>query len=418
KGAQEAHEAIRPSDPRRTPESIAAYLDPQQLKLYALIWKRAVSTQMTEARLNKTNIDVSAKQYMFRASGQSMIFEGWLKLYPEAIKEEMLPVMKEDDTILCKELKPEQHFTEPPARYSDATLVKTLEEYGIGRPSTYAPTISTIEARGYIERDEQKRLKPLDIAGIVTDLLVEHFSNIADYGFTAQMEENLDEIAIGTKDWRPIISTFYHPFHENILKKTDELSKDETTSAREIGTDPVSGKSIYARIGRFGPFVQKGSKNDEEKPIFAKLPNGKSLDTVTLEDALHYLSLPRILGKDAEGNTMSANVGRFGPYVQVDKKFYSLKTDDPYTITKQRALEVIAEKNQADAQKIIKEFEVSSVKVLKGQYGPYITDTATKTNAKIPKDIEPQDLTLEQCQKELKENPSKKGRRKFRKKNT
>lgn len=416
KGAQEAHEAIRPTEATRTPESISAYVDPQQLKLYALIWKRAVATQMTEARLNKTNIDITAKQYMFRATGQSMIFDGWLALYPEAIKEEMLPLMDKGDKVDCKELKPEQHFTEAPARYSDATLVKVLEEYGIGRPSTYAPTISTIETRGYIERDEQKRLAPLDIAFVVTDVLVEHFSNVADYGFTAQMEENLDEIALGTKDWQPIISTFYHPFHENILKKTDELTKDETTSMREIGMDPKSGKPIYARIGRFGPFVQLGSKNDEEKPIFAKLPNGKSLDTVTLAEALHYLSLPRILGTDKDGNDISTNVGRFGPYIQVNKKFYSLKTDDPYTITKERALEVIAEKNVTDAQKIIKEFDGSSIKVLKGQYGPYITDTTAKINAKIPKDIEPADLTLELCEKTLKENPSKKGRRNFRKK--
>jgi DNA topoisomerase-1 len=230
------------------------------------------------------------------------------------------------------------------------------------------------------------------------------------------MEENLDEIAVGTKDWQPIISTFYHPFHENILKKTDELSKDETTSMREIGTDPKSGKPIYARIGRFGPFVQLGSKDDEEKPTFAKLPQGKTLDSVTLEDALHYLSLPRVLGTDAEGVEIITNTGRFGPYVQVDKKFYSIKDDDPYTITKERALEVIAEKNKFDAQKIIKEFEGSTIQVLNGRYGPYITDTSTKTNAKIPNGTEPSALTLEECQTALQENPSKKGRGNFRRK--
>lgn len=412
KGAQEAHEAIRPADPARTPESIANFLDPRQLKLYTLIWKRALSTQMSQAIIDKTTIDTKAKQYTFRTIGQTMIFDGWLKLYPESIEEEMLPELQKDEEVNCKELKSEQHYTEPPARYSDATLVKALEEYGIGRPSTYAPTISTIESRGYITRDENKRLKPEDIAMLVNDLLVEHFPQIADFKFTAKMETNLDDIAEGKKDWKPIISTFYHPFHENIEKKTEELTKEQTNSMREIGIDPKSGKPIYARVGRYGPFVQLGSKDDDEKPKFAKLAKDQSVETVTLNQALTLFTLPRTLGKDAEGNDVVAAIGKFGPYVKVESKFYSIKNEDPYTINLDRALKIISEKKQADANKVIKEFNDSTIQILNGRYGPYITDTSSKTNARIPKDREPDSLTLEECEILLKEKPTKKRGRK------
>ncbi|HAT03687.1 MAG TPA: type I DNA topoisomerase [Candidatus Magasanikbacteria bacterium] len=414
KGAQEAHEAIRPTDPARTPESIAGHLEPQQLKLYTLIWKRAVATQMIQARLNKTNISITTKQYTFRATGQTMIFDGWLKLYPETIKQEMLPELTIGEQINCKDIKPEQHVTEPPARYSDATLVKALEEYGIGRPSTYAPTISTIEDRGYVTRDDEKRLKPLDIAYVVNDLLVEHFANIVDYQFTAQMEGNLDDIAEGKKDWQPIISTFYHPFHENIEKKTDELSKEETVGMREVGIDPKTQKHIFVRIGRYGPFVQLGDKNDDEKPRFAKLPKDKTTEEITLEEALHYLSLPRVIGQNEQGDDMIVNIGKFGPYIQIQKKYYSIKNEDPYTITKEKANEIIAAKKQEEANKIIKIFDGSSIQVLNGRYGPYITDPTTKTNAKIPKDKKPSDLTQKECEQLLAENPTKK--RGYRKK--
>ncbi len=431
KGAQEAHEAIRPTDPARTPESLKSHLDPQQLKLYTLIWKRTMATQMTEARLNKTNIDIitnNPKQetkncelrtvnYLFRATGQTMIFDGWLKLYPEMIREEMLPELSENETVNCKEIKPEQHFTEPPARYSDATLVKALEEHGIGRPSTYAPTISTIEARGYVERDENKRLKPLDIAMVVTDLLVKHVSQIADYEFTAQVEDNLDQIAEGTEDWKPIISTFYHPFHENLEKKTEELTKEDTVAMREIGTDPTTGKPIYSRIGRYGPFVQLGSKDDEEKPKFASLAKGQSVETITLEEALKLLTLPKIVGTDEEGNDIIVDIGRFGPYVKLKGKFYSIKEKDPYEVDLKDALQIITDKKQEEANKIIQEWEGSDIQVLNGRYGPYITN-GTK-NAKIPKDKKPEELTKEECEKLIEEAPEKKyGRRKTAKKTT
>jgi len=419
KNAQEAHEAIRPADPTRTPESIKSHLDSKQLKLYTLIWKRAIATQMTQVRFNKTTIDINNKTtqqqnntYIFRSTGQTCIFDGWLKLYPESLKEEMLPELKEGEDINCKELKPEQHFTEPPARYSDATLVKALEEYGIGRPSTYAPTISTIESRGYVSRDDDKRLYPEDIAFVVNDLLVEHFSQIVDFKFTAQMEDNLDDIAEGKKDWQPIISTFYHPFHENLKQKTEELSKEDTVSMHELGIDPKSGKPIYARVGRYGAFVQLGSKDDDEKPTFAKLAKKQSVETITLEEALVLFTLPRTLGQNKDGNDIIAAIGRFGPYIKVKNKFYSIKSEDPYTIKLDRALEIITEKKKADDEKIIKKFNGSEVQVLNGRYGPYITDPVTKTNAKIPKNKKPKDLTLEECETLLKENPTRKRRRK------
>lgn len=357
KGAQEAHEAIRPTDPTRTPESIQAALDPQQFKLYSLIWKRAVATQMSEAQIGKTIVTTDAKgssgdTYTFRTTGQQVHFDGWLKLYPETTKEEMLPAMTTGDALECTTLTPAQHFTQPPARYSDATLVKVLEEHGIGRPSTYAPTIATIEARGYIERDDQKRFAPKDIAFIVNDLLVEHFSNIVDYAFTALMENNLDAIAHGEKDWKPIISTFYHPFHENLVKKTEELTREDVAQMRELGEDPKTGKPVYARIGQYGPFVQLGSKDDEEKPRFAALQAGQALQTITLDEALVLLSLPRTLGQDEAGEDIKANLGRFGPYVQVGKNYYSMKDTEftPYTITLEQAQEVIKLGKEAKAK--------------------------------------------------------------------
>ena len=419
KGAQEAHEAIRPTDPMRDPKGLEPYLDPQQFKLYSLIWRRAVATQMADARLNKTLVDIAGGKYLFRANGQTMLFDGWLKLYPESMKEEILPELKKDEALDCKELKPEQHFTEPPARYSDATLVKAMEEFGIGRPSTYAPTIATIEDRHYVERDDNKKLKPTDIAFVVIDLLVEHFPQIVDYQFTAQMEENLDEIAEGTKDWKPIIATFYEPFHANLMNKMDEISKKDATSAREIGVDPKDGKIIYARIGRFGPYVQKGEaknaegKTNEEKPQFASLKKGQSIDTITLEDALQLLSLPRSLGNDETGNEVTVSIGRFGPYVKIGKAFTSIRTDDPYTITLERALEVVKTTAESKGKTVLKEFAGSEIKIMNGRYGPYITDG--KKNLSVPKDTAPESLELAQCEEMLKNAPEKK-KRFFRKK--
>lgn len=404
KGAQEAHEAIRPTHVEKTPESLKDFLTPQQLKLYTLIWKRAVATQMAQAVLNKTAIDIGTKgktdSYNFRASGQTIHFDGWLKLYPQATKEEMLPALSEGDALKLQEIKTDQHFTKPPARYSDATLVKALEEYGIGRPSTYAPTIATIEAREYVERDDDRRLKPLDVAFLVHDLLAEHFPDIVDYNFTAQMEENLDAIAEGEKDWKPIISTFYHPFHDNVVYKTENVTREEVAQVHQLGTDPATGKPVTARIGRYGPYVQLGDKEDDEKPRFASIPKGTRLDEVTFEQAMHLLSLPRVVGQTKEGQDIIANIGRFGPYVQVEKNYYSIKKfdKDPYTITQEEALWVINEIQEERANKVIKAFDGTDIQILKGPYGPYVTNG--EKNARVPKDKKetPDVLSLEECE--------------------
>ncbi len=413
KGAQEAHEAIRPTDPTRHPESIKQYLDPSQYKLYSLIWKRTVATQMAEARIEKTTIDIEAKKHIFRSNGERILFDGWLALYQEQTKEHTMPALTIGESIHCHGLTAEGHTTEPPARYSDATLVKVMEEYGIGRPSTYAPTIGTIEARKYVTRDEHKRLMPTDVAFVVTDLLLNHFTEIVDYHFTAEMENNLDEIAEGKKDWQPVIALFYHPFHETIVQKSEELQKSEIINAKELGMDPKTGKPISVRIGRFGPFVQKGTKDDEEKPQFASIPSTMSMETITLEQALTLLELPRTIGTSPEGEDLVVNIGRFGPYIKMGKKYYSIKAPyDPYTITHEEGLLVIAAKQQEEAEKIIHNFADVHIQVLRGRYGPYITDG--EKNAKIPKDTDPKDLTKEACITLLKD--AKPGKKRYIKK--
>ena len=282
--------------------------------------------------------------------------------------------------------------------------------------STVARNIDELSALIPIWEDE-KGLSPTDIALVVNDLLVEHFSDIVDYGFTAQMEENLDDIAEGKKDWQPIIATFYHPFHKNIEEKTDQLSKENVVGAKDLGVDPESGKKISVRVGRYGPFVQKGTKDDDKKPTFASLPKNVRIDDVTLSQALTWLRLPRVLGTDNEGHAIIANVGRFGPYVQVEKKYYSLKDDDPYTIDLVRANEIIAEKKEAEAKAIIKTFNDTNIVVRQGRYGPYITDGAT--NAKIPKTTDPSSLDEASCRELLEEAAKKpKGRGRARTKKT
>ena len=399
KGAQEAHEAIRPTDASRSPEMLAPFLSSQQLSLYTLIWKRALASQMAEARLNRTTIDiettVNAKLYTLRATGQTIIFAGWLALYPETQKEALLPTVKIGEKIICQSLTSEEHTTEPPARYSDATLVKVLEEHGIGRPSTYAPTIATIEDRHYVERDEQKRLYPTDVAFVVNDLLVENFPSIVDYKFTAQMETDLDAIAEGEKPWQPVIKEFYNPFHALIEKATNTLSKAETTGARELGTDPESGKPISVKLGRFGPYVQKGEKTDEEKPTFASIPKNLKSDDITLDQALTLLSLPKTLGQNSAGENILVGIGKFGPYLKIGAAYVSLKTDNPYTIDLPRALIVIQEDADKKASAILKTFPDSNIIVKLGRYGAYITDG--EKNAKIPKGTEPTDLDFATC---------------------
>ncbi len=306
KNAQEAHEAIRPTDAKRTPALVKPFLAPQEFRLYELIWKRAVATQMADAKLLNQSVDLmSANNYGFRATGQTIVFDGFLKLFPEKSKENLLPPLTEGEAVTCTKLTPEQHFTEPPARYSDATLVKALEEYGIGRPSTYAPTIATIEDRGYVVRDEKKRLGPTDIAYIVNDVLVEHFPHVVDFQFTANMEQELDDIAEGTKEWRPVIKAFYVPFHDNLKKKEKEIDKKELT---EIPTDEVCdkcGKPMVAKTGRFGRFLACTGYPEckSTKPLDAAL--GKTTPEMELTDVVC----------EKCGSKMQVKHGRFGPFL-------------------------------------------------------------------------------------------------------
>lgn len=307
KGAQEAHEAIRPTEAARLPHEIENHLDRNQFKLYNLIWRRAIATQMADAELNSVSADiVSDNNYLFRATGQTIVFDGWLKLYPEKTKENILPDLEENQAVTCKELKPEQHFTEPPARFSDATLVKALEEYGIGRPSTYAPTIATIEDRGYVERDDKKKLKPTEIAFLVNDLLVEHFPQIVDYQFTAQMEENLDEIAEGTKDWQPIIATFYEPFKKNLDIKDQELTKKDLTEEKTDEVCPKCSKPMVIKVGRFGKFLACTGYPDckTTKPLAAEAKEIAEMQVEVSNEVCEKC-----------GSPMNIKRGRFGPFL-------------------------------------------------------------------------------------------------------
>lgn len=406
--SQEAHEAIRPTSASRTPESIKEYLDDRQYKLYRLIWQRAVASQMSEAQIDTTKVDIKAinTSYGFRANGSIINFDGYLKVYPTATKENILPELKEKDEVDLKNLASNQHFTQPPARYSEATLVKALEEYEIGRPSTYAPTIATIQDRGYVEKIDRK-LKPTDLAFLVNDLLVDHFSEIVDYKFTAELEDDFDKIAEGKLGWQKMLKGFYSPFASNLKEKEESVKKEEILNVHEIGIDPKTKKPVYVRTGRFGPFVQLGSKDDEEKPKFASLRPGQTMKDVTLEDALDLLSLPRSLGPDEDGDEITADTGRFGPYLKINGKFISTKDEDPYTITPEKALEYVKEWKKKEAEKYIKDFNDSTVQILNGPYGPYITNG--ELNAKVPKDVDPKTLTLKECEDILEKDGKKKG---------
>jgi DNA topoisomerase-1 len=448
-GAQEAHEAIRPShfDQNTVPG------ERNEQRLYELIWKRTVASQMAEAKLERTTalINVSTRPEQFQAKGEVVIFDGFLKLYlaqetdEEQEEEGILPPMEVGQLLPLGAMKAVQTYERPKPRYTEASLVKHLEELGIGRPSTYAPTISTIQDREYIVKGEiegkerpvkrfmiqdggvieqdatetygadRNKLFPTSIGMLVNDFLVLHFPSVVDTGFTAKVEHEFDEIADGKTAWNKMIAEFYGPFHETVLAAAD-ISRQEAAGARELGIDPKTSKKVIARLGRYGPMLQLGEATDkdkdgnEEKPKFASLPAGKRLDDVTLEEALELFKLPRIVGQTKEGVDIKANFGRFGPYIQWDKTYASIKPDDPLSITLERALQLIDEKIAADKEKNIAEFE-GGIKVLKGRFGPYITDG--KKNAKIPKDIEPESLTLEKCQELLGAAPVRAKRRKI-----
>jgi DNA topoisomerase-1 len=420
KNAQEAHEAVRPTSARRMPAQIRAHLSPDQFKLYDLVWKRTVACQMQHATLDTVAVDLAcgSEADRFRATGSSIRDPGFMAVYREGSDDEreatqggddrILPNMEVDDEVPLRELISEQHFTEPPPRFTEASLVKALEEYGIGRPSTYASIISTLQNREYAEIDG-KRFMPTDVGKIVNRFLTQHFERYVDYDFTARLEDELDEISRGEKDWRPVLRAFWTDFHELVEDKATSVTREEAVQAREIGTDPKSGRPVSVRMGRYGPFVQIGTREDEEKPRFAGLRPGQKMDAITLDEALELFKLPRELGETPQGEPVSVNIGRFGPYVKYGKSYVSLKDDDPYTVGLERALELVAEKKIADANRIIQDFTEAGIQVLNGRYGPYITDGAK--NAKVPKDREPASLSLEECQKLLAEAPERKGRR-------
>ena len=422
KNAQEAHEAIRPTSAMNIPDQIKAHLSQDEYRLYDLIWKRSIACQMIHATLDTVAIDLSAgAENTFRATGSTIRNPGFMQVYTESQddkkqddqKESILPPLVEGDIVDLLEIRLEQHFTEPPPRFSEASLVKTLEEYGIGRPSTYASIITTLLDREYVEL-EARRFHPTDVGRVVVKFLTQHFTQYVDYDFTAQLEDTLDEISRGESEWLPLLQSFWTTFKTLVDDKMENVSRDEALQARELGIDKATGKPISVRMGRYGPFVQIGTRDDEEKPKFAGLRPGQKMDKVTLEEALELFKLPRDLGETEEGETVSTNFGRFGPYVKYGSKYVSLKVkegDDPYTVTLERALELIREKKEFDATREIKLFEGTDIKILRGRYGPYITDGIK--NARIPKDIEdPETLTLETCQELIEKAPLPKSRRK------
>jgi DNA topoisomerase I len=430
KGAQEAHEAIRPTYLEHS--SVDAERD--ETRLYDLIWKRTIASQMSDAELEKTTaiISVSTASETFVAQGEVIKFDGFLKVYMESNDDEdeekndgMLPALSTGQTLGLNQITATQRFTHHPPRYTEASLVKKLEELGIGRPSTYAPTISTVQDRGYVVKEdregrprnyhvltlksgtvsqelktentgaEKSKLFPTDIGTVVTDFLSLHFPKIMDYHFTANVEEEFDMIAEGKTDWRKMLEQFYKPFHKDV-ERTEEKS-ERASGERALGKDPASGKNIYARIGRFGPLVQIGEADDLEKR-FASLRKDQRLEAITLEEALDLFKLPRVIGQFEEKD-MKVAIGRFGPYIQHNSAFYSIpKTDDPYTITAERGIEVMLAKRKADAEKEIQVFRKEGrddVRVLNGRWGPYLA--IGKSNYKIPKDQDPKSLSLEDC---------------------
>ena len=423
KNAQEAHEAIRPTSARNEPFKIKQHLGDDEFRLYSLIWKRTMACQMIHATLDTVAVDLGCgTDNSFRANGSTIRDPGFMRVYIEDkdepkkkddSQEKFLPPMKEGDIVDLNEIRLEQHFTEPPPRYSEASLVKALEEYGIGRPSTYASIITTLLDREYVEL-ENKRFHPTDVGRVVSRFLTQHFPQYVDYDFTAQLEDSLDEISRGETDWLPLMQGFWSSFKNQVDDKMENVSRDEAIQSRQLGIDEKTGKPISVRMGRYGPFVQIGTRDDEEKPRFAGLRPGQKMDSITLEEALDLFKLPRELGVSPEGEQISTNIGRFGPYVKYDNKFVSLKVkegDDPYTITLERALELVAEKKEFDANREIKVFEGTDIKILRGRYGPYITDG--NKNARIPKDVEdPATLDLETCLELIEKAPLPKSKRK------
>lgn len=436
-GAQEAHEAIRPTDPGRETASSNEY----DQKLYDLIRRRTLASQMAPAKLEKTTvtITISTSTDVFEAKGEVIIFDGFLKVYGSTKRADdgILPPMESGDKLLAKEVEARQVFARPPARYTEGSLVKKLEELGIGRPSTYATIINTVQERGYAIKGESEgtprdiivlslrsgaisrevaqektgsdrgKLVPTPAGELISDFLSNHFEQVIDYGFTASVEEHFDEIASDTLERNKMLQDFYEPFHA-LVQKSGDIDRSKVGNSRDIGVDPKTGKPIIARFGRFGPMLQLGSTEDTEKPQFAPMPKGATIETVTLEQALTAFQLPRLVGQTDDGKDIKANIGRFGPYIVVDKLFVSIKPLDPHTITLDEARDLYQAKLKAEAEKNIADFG-DGVKVLNGRYGPYITD-GTK-NAKIPKDLKPTEITHDIAKDLLAKAPAKANRR-------
>lgn len=420
KNAQEAHEAIRPVNAALVPKKIAANLDNDQKRLYDLIWKRSMASQMTDALIGTVSADYEfGDAHILRATGSTVIKKGFLSVYEEGKDDQKkqsknnLPRLKEGDTSQVKEITGKQHFTEPPPRYSEASLVKALEEHGIGRPSTYASIISTLLNRDYVELDA-KRFIPTDIGKVVSRFLQKHFEKYVDYDFTAKLEDALDAVSRGEEKWVPLLKQFWTPFKELLDDKEESVSREEAQYQRVLGEDPKTGKPVTARVGKYGSFVQIGHRDDEDKPQFAGLLPGQKLDKITFEEAMELFKLPRQLGETVEGEKVSTNIGRFGPYVRYDNKFVSIKKDvdaTPYDISLEQALELIKEKKIADANRIIETFD-DGIQILNGRWGPYVTDG--KKNGKIVKGTDPKTLSHEDCIEILAKAPDKKSR--FKKK--
>ncbi|MGS0571719.1 DNA topoisomerase I [Xanthomonas oryzae] len=408
KNAQEAHEAVRPTSALRTPAQVARFLSDDERRLYELIWRRAVACQMIPATLNTVSVDLSAgSEHVFRASGTTVVVPGFLAVYEEGKDTKSsededegrkLPLMKAGDNIPLDRIVTDQHFTQPPPRFTEAALVKALEEYGIGRPSTYASIIQTLQFRKYVEM-EGRSFRPTDVGRAVSKFLSGHFTRYVDYDFTAKLEDDLDAVSRGEAEWIPLMEKFWSPFKELVEDKKDSLDKTDAGSVRVLGTDPVSGKEVSARIGRFGPMVQIGTVEDEDKPTFASLRPGQSIYSISIEDALELFKMPRALGQDKDQD-VSVGIGRFGPFARRGSVYASLKKeDDPYTIDLARAVFLIEEKEEIARNRVIKDFEGSDIQVLNGRFGPYISDG--KLNGKIPKDREPASLTFEEVQQLL-----------------
>ncbi len=418
KNAQEAHEAIRPTSAARTPEQLAGRLDADQHRLYTLIWRRAVASQMEAAVFDTVAVDLSAgKGHTLRANGSTLVTPGFLAVYRESFDDvtlddeddRRLPALEAGDRVKLLAIKPEQHFTEPPPRYSEASLVKALEEYGIGRPSTYASIIQTLLFKKYCEL-LNRRFVPTDLGKIVNRFLTGNFERYVDFNFTAGMEDELDNISRGEEDWLGVLDRFWIGLKKQIDEVEANVTRSDVAMARDIGVDSVSGRPVSVRYGRYGAFVQLGTRDDVEKPKFASLRPGQHMDDLTLEQALELFKLPRTVGEWEDGYPIKVAVGRFGPYAQYGaKKYVSLKKeDDPYTITLERALQLIREKREIEAARVIRDFPEAGIQVLNGRYGPYITDG--KKNGKVPKDREPASLTLEECQALIAAAPERKGR--------